>query len=72
VPARPCGEGRFGESKAFGSGECKMEIGARREVEQVLTAFVQNFNFGISLGRAAFGKNFGVDMGGYFRSEFLC
>jgi hypothetical protein len=34
VPARPSGKGRFGEGKAFGSGEDKMESGARREVEQ--------------------------------------
>jgi hypothetical protein len=35
VPARPSGNGRFGEGKASGSGEGKeMRIGARREVEQ--------------------------------------
>jgi hypothetical protein len=38
VPARPSGKGRFGEGKAFGSGEGEMEIGARREVEQVFEA----------------------------------
>jgi hypothetical protein len=27
-------------------------------------------NFDISLGRAAFGEMFHVDMGGYFRAEF--
>jgi hypothetical protein len=43
VPARPSGEGRFGEGKAFGSGEGEMESGARREVEQGLTAFVHSF-----------------------------
>jgi hypothetical protein len=45
VPARPSGKGRFGESKAFGSGEGEMESGARREVEQGLTTFVHNFEF---------------------------
>jgi hypothetical protein len=45
VPARPSGRSRFGEGKAFGSGEDKMESGARREVEQGLTAFVHNFEF---------------------------
>jgi hypothetical protein len=43
VPARPSGKGRFREGKAFGSGESKMKSGARREVEQGLTAFVHNF-----------------------------
>jgi hypothetical protein len=38
VPARPSGKGRFGEGKVFGSGEGKIESGARREVEQGLTA----------------------------------
>jgi hypothetical protein len=33
-----------------------MESGARREVEQGLTAFVHNLNFVISLGRAALGE----------------
>jgi hypothetical protein len=33
-----------------------MEGGARREVEQGLTAFVHNFEFVISLGRAALGE----------------
>jgi hypothetical protein len=45
VPARPSGKGRFGEGKAFGSGEGEMESGARTEVEQGLTAFVHNFEF---------------------------
>jgi hypothetical protein len=45
VPARPSGKGRFSEGKAFGSGEGKMESGARREVEQGLTTFVHNFEF---------------------------
>jgi hypothetical protein len=45
VPVRPSGKVRFGEGKAFGSGEGKMESRARREVEQSLTAFVQNFEF---------------------------
>jgi hypothetical protein len=46
MPARPSGEGRFSESKAFGSGEGKeMKSGARREVEHGLTAFVRNFEF---------------------------
>jgi hypothetical protein len=40
VPARPSGKG-----KAFGSGEGVMECGARRDVEQGLTAFVHNFEF---------------------------
>jgi hypothetical protein len=68
VPARPSGRGRFGEGKAFGSGEGKMEIGARREVEQGLTAFVHNFNFVISLGRAA--EILMLIWGGYFWAEF--
>jgi hypothetical protein len=38
VPARPSGKGRCSEGKAFGNG-------ARREVEQGLTAFVHNFEF---------------------------
>jgi hypothetical protein len=45
VPARPSGKDRFSEVKAFGSGEGLMESGARREVEQGLTAFVHNFEF---------------------------
>jgi hypothetical protein len=46
-----------------------MKSGARREVEQGLTAFVHNSEF--SLGRAAFGKNVDIDVGGsYFRAEF--
>jgi hypothetical protein len=45
VPVRPSGKGRFSEGKAFGSGKGKMEIGARREVEQGLTAFVRDFEF---------------------------
>jgi hypothetical protein len=46
VPARPSGNGRFGEGKAFGSGEGKeMRSGARREVEQDLTAVVHDFEF---------------------------
>jgi hypothetical protein len=45
VLARHSGKGRFGEGKAFGSGEGKLESGARREVEQGLTAFVHNFEF---------------------------
>jgi hypothetical protein len=42
VPARPSGKDRFGEGKAFGSGEGEIESGARREVEPGLTAFVHN------------------------------
>jgi hypothetical protein len=45
VPARPSGKGRFGEGKAFGSGEGRMRSGARREVEQGLSTFVHNFEF---------------------------
>jgi hypothetical protein len=45
VPARPSGKGRFGEGKAFGSGEGVLERGARSAVEQGLTAFVHNFEF---------------------------
>jgi hypothetical protein len=45
VHARPSGKGSFSEGKAFGSGEGKMKSGARREVEQGLTAFVHNFEF---------------------------
>jgi hypothetical protein len=37
VPTRPSGKGRFGEGKAFGSGEGEMESGARREVQQDLS-----------------------------------
>jgi hypothetical protein len=36
LPALPSDKGRFGEGKAFGSGEGEMESGARREVEQGL------------------------------------
>jgi hypothetical protein len=71
VPACPSGKGRFIEGKAFGSGEGKeMKSGARREVEQGLMRSYTILNTDIRLGRAAFGKNFGVDMGGYFRAEF--
>jgi hypothetical protein len=70
VPARPSGRGRFSEGKAFGSGEGKTESGARREVEQGLTAFVHNFNFVISLGRAALGEIFRLIWGGYSWAEF--
>jgi hypothetical protein len=45
VPALPSGKGRFGEGKAFGCGKGTMKIGAGREVEQGLTAFVHNFEF---------------------------
>jgi hypothetical protein len=45
VPARPFGKGRFSEGLAFGSGKGGMKIGARREVEQGLTAFGHNFEF---------------------------
>jgi hypothetical protein len=42
-----------------------MRSGARREVElQGLTRSYTILNFGISLGRAAFGKNFDIDMRG--------
>jgi hypothetical protein len=70
VPARPSGKG-----KAFGSGEGELESGAKREVQQGLTAFVHNFEFCKSLGRAAlgeilmliwgatFGRNFDVNIG---------
>jgi hypothetical protein len=70
VPARPSGKGRFGEGKAFGSGEGNMASGARREVEQGLTTFVHNFEFVISLGRAALGEILMLIWGGYFRAEF--
>jgi hypothetical protein len=43
VPARPSGRGRCSEGKAFGNGKGRMRSGARREVEQGLTAFVHNF-----------------------------
>jgi hypothetical protein len=33
VPARPSGKGRFGEGKAFRSGEGKMESGVNPERE---------------------------------------
>jgi hypothetical protein len=40
VPARPSGNGRFSEGKAFGSEEGKeIKSGERREVERGLTAF---------------------------------
>jgi hypothetical protein len=29
-------------------------------------------NFDINLGRAVFGKNFDINMGGYFRAEIGC
>jgi hypothetical protein len=45
VPARPSGKCRFSEGKAFGSGKGRMRSGARREVEQGLTAFVRDFEF---------------------------
>jgi hypothetical protein len=45
VPARPSDNGRFSEGKAFGSEKCGMKSGARREVEQGLTAFVYTFEF---------------------------
>jgi hypothetical protein len=47
-----------------------MESGARREVEQGLTAFVHNFEFVISLGRAALGEILMLIWGGFFRAEF--
>jgi hypothetical protein len=43
VPARPSSKGRFSEGKAIGSGKGRMKSGARREVEQGLTAFVHSF-----------------------------
>jgi hypothetical protein len=43
VPVRTSGEGKFSEGKAFGSGKDRMKSGARREVEQGLTAFAHNF-----------------------------
>jgi hypothetical protein len=43
VPVRPSGKDRFSEGKEFGSGKGRMKIGARREVQQGLTAFVHNF-----------------------------
>jgi hypothetical protein len=49
VPIRPSGKGRFSEGTAFGSGKGGMEIGARKEVEQGLAAFVHNFEFGYQL-----------------------
>jgi hypothetical protein len=70
VPARPSGKGRFSEGEAFGSGEGKMESGARTEVEQGLTAFVHNLNFVISLGRAALGEILMLIWGDYFWEEF--
>jgi hypothetical protein len=46
VPVRPPGKGRFGDGKAFGSGEGKeIKSRARGEVEQGLTAFVHNLEF---------------------------
>jgi hypothetical protein len=70
VPARPSLKGRFGEGKAFGIGEGKMESGARREVEQGLTAFVHNLASGGALGEililiwgATLGRNFDVIIG---------
>jgi hypothetical protein len=45
VPARPSGKGRLKEGKAFGSAECKMKSGARREIDLVLIDFVSNFQF---------------------------
>jgi hypothetical protein len=45
VPARLSGKGRFSEGKVFGRGKGRMRSGARREVEQGLTAFVHNFEF---------------------------
>jgi hypothetical protein len=64
VPARPSGKGRFNEGKAFGSGKGRMRSGSRREVEQGLMSSYAILNFVISLGRAAFGKNFYMDMRG--------
>jgi hypothetical protein len=46
VPVHPFSGDRFSEGKAFGSGKDKeIKSGGRREVEQGLTAFVQNFEF---------------------------
>jgi hypothetical protein len=45
VSVRPSGKGRVSEGKEFGSGKGRMKIGARREVEQGLSAFVHNFEF---------------------------
>jgi hypothetical protein len=45
VPARPSGKGRVSVGKTFGSEKGRMKIGARREVEQGLTAFMHNFEF---------------------------
>jgi hypothetical protein len=46
VPVRPSGKGILKRNKAFGSGEGReMGSGARREVEQSLTAFDRNFEF---------------------------
>jgi hypothetical protein len=45
VPVRRSAKGRFSEDKAFGSGKGRMKSGARREVEQGLTAFVHNLEF---------------------------
>jgi hypothetical protein len=45
VHARPSCKSRFNEGKAFGSGKGRMKNGARREVEQGLTALVHNFEF---------------------------
>jgi hypothetical protein len=47
-----------------------MKSGATREVEQGLMRSCTILNFYISLGRAAVGKNFDTDMGGYFRAKF--
>jgi hypothetical protein len=46
-----------------------MKSGARTEVEQGHTAFVQNFD--INLGRATFGEILMKKWGTYFRAEFL-
>jgi hypothetical protein len=43
VPARPSGRSSFSEGLAFGSGEGKMDSGARREVEQGLNCVRAQF-----------------------------
>jgi hypothetical protein len=63
VPARPSGKGRFGEDQAIGSAEGKMKSGTRREVEQGLTAFVQNFQFCNYPWEGGIRRNFDVNVG---------
>jgi hypothetical protein len=40
------------------------------KLSRVLLRSCAILSFDISFGRAAFGKNFHIDMGGYFREEF--